>query len=491
VICVSSPPQSWGVTLGPEIQVRTGFEPVINCDRRGASGRIQLVLMDKVTGTSQHYPVYWEVSTDLGSHWTETIFDHTPAETRIDPVAACDIWSNDTTRRMYFGWYTQVGSAAGDYFLRSLSGTNWDNGPTLIQDISDGFPDRPWLTANSASLYLSFNVHTSTSWGYVKHAGIPSGTDPVDWSCTSNSAICTPQLVFVPGSSTTLVGNFPVAAHADSAVPPNETAFLIARQYVTDQGSHGCTETMPSQNSVRISRSLDQGVTWQEAQPTDVDGADGFVTARDYRMVTEHISRDPNTSSNYAYAFYVRNETITSLPGKQNVLYCRASLTGGNNWNGEKMVFAPPSPPSTGFASEPPNCSGNTDGFFRIGRVWSSVDDNGTVYVAWMDNRYGKYSTTGKDYWHVFCSRSTNNGTTWDTPVRVSGPVSGTLDQIKAAASIGGYGNPAGSPDHIPPGDFLTCDAGSNTLYVAWPDSRANQSDTGAPTAVYFRSVQF
>jgi hypothetical protein len=480
-------------TLGNEIPVRTGFEPVVNSGRQG--GRIQLVLMDNASsGGSPYYPIYWEISTDGGSTWSETGFANT-SQSRIDPVATCDIWSADNPRRMYFGWFTELGLGSNDgtYFVRSLSGTSYDNGPSLIEAVGYGGPDRPWLTANSASLYLSFHGGAGTSdFGYVKRAGIPSGTNAVDWSCTSDAPNCTPQLAMSPSPTpapsatpaTDLVGNFPVAAHADSASPPNETVYMIARQYVTS----GCAEAYFNLNSARIKRSTDQGVTWgSDVLIADLDGADGFVIARDQRMVTEHISRDPNTSNNYAYAFYVRNETIPSLPGKQNVLYSRATLNGGTIWNGEKMVFNPPSSPSNGFASEPTdsNCTASSSGFFRIGRVWSTVDNNGYVYVAWMDNRYGKYSDT-KDYWQVFCSRSTDNGNTWSTtPIQVSG-----TSNVNTA-SIGGYGNPFATGDHLPPGDFLTCDADSNRLNVAWPDSRANQTNTSTPIEVYFRYVQF
>jgi len=153
--------------------------------------------------------------------------------------------------------------------------------------------------------------------------------------------------------------------------------------------------------------------------------------------------------------------------------------------------------PPNGFA-DVPNCANQSSpGFYRIGRVWSSVDPNGNIYVAWVDNRYGVFvNDTSKDYWHVFCSKSTSSsqGDTWSAPIRVSGPTNGTLDQIRASASIGGFGNPFGNFNWVPPGDFLTCDADAIYLYVAWPDSRDNQpanEGNNAPTKVYFRRIQF
>lgn len=224
-----------------------------------------------------------------------------------------------------------------------------------------------------------------------------------------------------------------------------------------------------------------------------MDGADGFASARDYSMTTDHIACDPSTSVtvNRVYAFYVRNE-MWQDGVRHNVLHCKTSLKGGDSWI-EPEATVPTinesNLPPNGFAVVPQNCSGNTDGFYRIGRVWSCVDDNVYVYVAWMDNRYGKYNATDRDYWHVFCSRSTNLGATWSTPIRVSGTTSSDPVQIKASASIGGYGPFRG--DWVPPGDFLTCDADQNRLYVAWPDSRDNQGTPAALTKVYFRSIQF
>lgn len=500
VTYLSGSPQSRGQTLGNEIPVRTGFEPAVNCDHRGVSGRIQVVLMDQgPVGDRPNYPIYWEVSTDQGSTWSETPFQNT-TETKIDPFATCDIWSNDTTRRMYFGWFRNAGGPDADFFLRSRMGTNCgsigncDNGPESIQGlVGNAAPDRPWLTGNSASLYLSFHVSklvttnpsSYVDLGYVQRAPIPSGTAPVVWSGTPQLAM-SPSPTPAPSATpaTTFVASFPVAAHADASPTPNETVYMIARQYVTS----GCTETDQYKNYVRVKLSTDHGATWtsDDVLTVDVSGADGFVIGRDDRMVTEHISRDPNTSRNYVYAFYVRNQPGTIAYPQHNVLYSRSSINGGTSWNNEVAVLTAPTSPSSSFATEPANCSGDTSGFFRIGRVWSTVDDNGYVYVAWMDNRYGKYSAT-KDYWQVFCSRSTDQGATWLPPIQVSG-TAGDL----TTASIGGYGNPFATGDQLPPGDFLTCDADSNTLYVAWPDSRANQNGhNNAPTEVYFRYVQF
>jgi hypothetical protein len=123
VICLSSTPQTRGQTLGNEIPMGAGFEPVVSCDRRvDPPGRIQFVWMDNPAMT-----IYWAISHDLGAHWdTSCGFSNIGYETRLDPLAACDNWSTDTSRRMYFGWFTEISNDPqnpfGDYFRRSLSG---------------------------------------------------------------------------------------------------------------------------------------------------------------------------------------------------------------------------------------------------------------------------------------------------------------------------------------------------------------------------------
>jgi hypothetical protein len=468
VMCLSS---TEGQTLGNEELMGTGYEPVVNCDRivdpRNLNKRIQFVWMDPyLSETTQG--IYWAISHNLGVTWEAPVVFPAPGMDYLDPLAVCDIWSTGTTREMYFGWFDYtIGTGGGDRFQRSPSGTTVDQSSVMY---SPG-GERPWLAANTASLYLSIGANAS-----VEQAAIPS-VGRVHWS---DSAI----QVFTADPNTALIHNCPVATHRDTAAPPNEQVFLMEQEYGTSSGT----------NFIRIRRSTNKGVNWSDdIQRVNVDGADYFVSDRDYHMADYHMVCDPNTSPsvNRVYAFYVRNEAAPYLQdgGRRNVLYCTASLDGGDTWGNPVMVYtiSQSDLPPNGFATVPPNSMNNTDGFYRIGRVWSCVDNNGNVYVAWMDNRYGKFGTTDKDYWHVFCaqSTSTDQGQTWSAPIQVSGSTSDPLH----TASIGGYGPARG--DWVPPGDFLTCDADYNTLYVAWPDSRADQSYPNALTNVYFRSVQF
>lgn len=58
---------------------------------------------------------------------------------------------------------------------------------------------------------------------------------------------------------------------------------------------------------VHIKRSVNQSA-WGNEQLINITGFDGFVYPRDYPMLNYHITRDPNPSRPYVYAFYVLNE---------------------------------------------------------------------------------------------------------------------------------------------------------------------------------------
>jgi hypothetical protein len=52
---------------------------------------------------------------------------------------------------------------------------------------------------------------------------------------------------------------------------------------------------------------------------------------------------------------------------------------------------------------------------------------------------------------------------------------------------LGGVGVPGGgNTDWLPPGHFLSCDADSAYVYVAWPDTRTYISGQNK-TEIYFR----
>lgn len=240
---------------------------------------------------------------------------------------------------------------------------------------------------------------------------------------------------------------------------------------------------------LRYVRSSDGGSTWSSTDLVNLVGVDGLYDSRDVAMTFHHISADSSANRPHVYAFYVRVEHVNDGPSvrKAAILYSKASYDHGANWGGERKIYTLPysSLPGGGFADVPENTSQSTAGFYRFGRVWSCVDSNGGVYVVWFDNRAGKSTRTGltdRDEWRVYRSFSDDSADTWSTPSAVA-----------SATSIGGYGFPTSngsSNKHLPPGDFMACDADEDFLYVTWPDTRDfTQSSSNSDTKVYFEKV--
>lgn len=169
------------------------------------------------------------------------------------------------------------------------------------------------------------------------------------------------------------------------------------------------------------------------------------------------------------------------------MLYCLRSSNDGFSFPTLTRVFVPPVSGVT-YGEVPTATGGWGPGFFRIARVWSCVAPGGRVHVVWMDNRDGRFSgdEPRRDKWRVRRAFSDDKGLTWTVP---SDPVS---DQ----PSVGGFGipqeQPAGEP-HVPPGDFLACDADANVFYVAWTDTRyalTDQWNAKGPRVFFRRYVK-
>lgn len=87
-----------------------------------------------------------------------------------------------------------------------------------------------------------------------------------------------------------------------------------------------------------------------------------------------------------------------------------------------------------------------------LNHVTGAVDDAGNLYAAWIDKRAGAAS------FGAYVARSTNGGTSWSTPVRVSGPGTGVFPWIVAGSdgrtAVAWYETPAmgGNPNNVPAG---------------------------------------
>jgi hypothetical protein len=136
-----------------------------------------------------------------------------------------------------------------------------------------------------------------------------------------------------------------------------------------------------------------------------------------------------------------------------------------------------------------PVISGNPRGFYRIGRVWSRIAPDGTVHVAWFDNREGTSLITGEwegqtvefDKWRVHRAVSFDQGATWKV-----------VSDVSTQPSRGGAGQPKDDNQiyYAPPGEFLSCTASNEWLWIAWPDSRTYLNQDPDKSEIYLRRVE-
>lgn len=417
------------------------------------------------------------VTTNRGSTWLPNLSDlfNPSFNTRAyDPSLAA---KPDGGPFLYT--YLQFGEGSGG------SPTAWyntsPNGETLNlaadDDAAEVVPDREWALYG-VHPYLSWvNSISPTQIRLIK--GEPGSGGAIVWPTSSAMA-----LEAVAG--TNLVPHPAIARGLADAT--KTMVFAMGLQFKAG-------EPKSDDNEVRVVRSTNGGGMWG-LFPVNVlfeykDSYDGFVADRDRKMAQFHIVGDHGTSEarkSSVYAFYVRNE-MGPLIVPQDVLYCKVSNDNGATWSGEKPVFPQSfvTPPSHGYAPVPPNDSGNPNGFLRIGRVWSCVDGQGRVHVVWFDNRAGKYVLAegdppeyeGRDLWRVYRSMSTDGGNTWSAAAAVADGL-----------SLGGFGQPPDSIKHAPPGDFISCDADWDRLYVAWCDSRDfRNSNPDLRSRVYVRTI--
>jgi hypothetical protein len=229
---ISLSTSAWAQITRPEQELGTGFEPVVNADRVTNDPllrqRVQFLWM-----TNDTFQINRTITHNLGQSWLAAIpFPDT--KTRIDPFTACNVGGTADPRHMYFGWYSETGIPSGTHFLRSLRGDEFDH-EVVAQ--SDG-TDRPWLVANSASLYLSYNDNNSGT-PRVKRTAIPPAEQEVTWPGS-------PVPVGTPAGGTSFVPHFPVATYLGSIGA--ERTFVLVRQHRTN--GIGLFDNLPVRTAV-------------------------------------------------------------------------------------------------------------------------------------------------------------------------------------------------------------------------------------------------
>jgi hypothetical protein len=234
--------------------------------------------------------------------------------------------------------------------------------------------DKPTLAVsdNGVDVYVSFNG--------------PTGGDP--WMAQSHDG----------GQSwtqTKLVDSNRYYFDFDSDVAPDGTVYFAQTAILYGGGGNkGTTPTAPIEEHVFISR--DRGATWENrtiatVQPGTVCVADGCPP--DYYLGHIALSVDGN---NNVVALY---DGATVAQGPQTIS-SRTSTDGGRTWSAAQTLSV------VGETSDAP-----------------AVESRGAGDVrAWY------YQTSGGgnvDQWNVWYRSSTNGGSTWSAPVRISDATGG------------------------------------------------------------------
>jgi hypothetical protein len=145
---------------------------------------------------------------------------------------------------------------------------------------------------------------------------------------------------------------------------------------------------------IKFSKSTDRGITWSEAQT--ISDVRGNCIDSDHTVEGAVPCVGPN------------GEIYVSWAGPLGLLFDR-SLDGGETWNED--IFVSDMPGGWDFAV--PGIY-RTNGFPVTACDTSQSPFRGNIYINWSDQRNGTSDTD------VFLSRSTDDGITWSTPIRVN-----------------------------------------------------------------------
>lgn len=451
----------------PEEDIGKGFQPSLSANRRAHPQQRMLAVCWMGFNLSN---LEWRRSLNQGGDFES--LQEIANGWFSNPTLSADTDAG----RLFFGFEGDQATMMSSQVLK-LDGTFGNRSP--VQGMDVGY--RPWLLGVEGTPHALWpnNQLGGGANELLTKRGTVNGNSVIDWSG---------QVLQVAVPNSGLVFNGHAAfARSKATVEGVENRLLVgALQYKIGEPTAFGT-------GYYLYRSENSGASWAmvpAATPSGMQSPwswapDGFIRRRDARMHGYHAcGGDSVLTENYAYFFFSRIENVDLL-SKTTVLYCLRSTNDGAAFGTLTRIFDSPSGGGVTYADVP---SSDTDGkfngrgFFRIGRVWSCIDGNGTVHVVWMDNREGVAPDpqNRRDMWRVRRAFSTDKGLTWTVPT----------DPVSTSSSIGGFGIPNNNYEpHLPPGDFLSCDADSNFLYIAWPDSRhalTNQWLTRGPR-IFFR----
>jgi hypothetical protein len=274
--------------------------------------------------------------------------------------------------------YIVAGSVLNHYYFSNDSGITWQPG---ILNSSYGVWGDPVIDVDSDGNFYYFHLSNPPSGNWIDRIVCQKSTDNGQtWN---------------DGTFTGLNGTKAQDKHWSIIDPNTNTIYLTWTQF----DAYGSTN--PADKSIILfSKSTDQGATW--STPLKINQVDGDCVDSD------------NTVEGAVPALGPNGEIYVSWAGPNGLVFNK-SLDGGNTWlNQEIQISAIPG--GWDFA---------IPGIYRANGLpitkcdVSGGPNNGTIYVNWADQRNGINNTD------VWLSKSTDQGETWSTPVRVNNDTSG------------------------------------------------------------------